>query len=268
MKQQDKIVVAIILAGLIIGAFTFLGIYISKPLQPISGSVIKFIESDNQKTTSTEPDYKNIHDEELKEDVELDSEVDIFSLPIEQTIVTKVIDGDTVELNSGERVRLICIDAPERGEEWYDKAKSFLEDLVLNKEVRLEKDITNRDKYNRLLRYIYTKEGIFVDELIVFEGYARAYIYEPDTRLCPQIVEAEKIARTQNKGMWQDITGDNCVDLGCPEGTIYVGSKNSDKYHECSCRYAKNIAEKNLNCFTSRKDAQRQEYVGCKRCDP
>lgn len=236
MKQEDKIAIAIILAGLIIGGFIFLGIYISRPLQPISGKVIEplYLEPINQ-----EPEYATI---------------------------TRVIDGDTVELDSGERVRLICIDAPERGEEWYDKAKVFLEDLILNKEVKLEKDITNRDKYNRLLRYIYTKEGIFIDELIVFEGYARAYPYEPDTRLCPQMIEAEKIAKTQNKGMWQDITGDDCVDLGCPEGTIYVGSKESNKYHECSCRYAKNIAEKNLNCFTSRKDAERQGYVGCKRC--
>jgi len=119
-----------------------------------------------------------------------------------QGLVTKVIDGDTVVIN-GESVRLICIDTPERGEEGYLEATEYLESLILNKEVILEEDITKRDKYNRLLYYIFTEDGGFINEIMVREGYAEAYPYYPDTRLCPQIQEAEKQARISGKNIWE-----------------------------------------------------------------
>ena len=118
-------------------------------------------------------------------------------------IITKVIDGDTVHIN-GESVRLICIDTPERGEEGYLEATEYLESLILNKEVILEEDITKRDKYDRLLYYIFTKDGRFVNEIMVKEGYAEAYPYYPDTRLCPQIQEAEKQAKITGKNIWEE----------------------------------------------------------------
>ena len=117
-------------------------------------------------------------------------------------IVTKIIDGDTVIINN-ESVRLICIDTPERGEEGYKEASDYLESLILNKEVVLEEDITKRDKYNRLLYYIFTKDGRFVNEIMVRQGHAEAYPYEPDTRLCPQIIEAEKQAKITGKNIWE-----------------------------------------------------------------
>jgi len=120
----------------------------------------------------------------------------------EPFIVTKVVDGDTVHIN-GESTRLICIDTPERGEEGYQESTKYLESLILNKEVILEEDITKRDKYNRLLYYIFTKKGDFVNEIMVREGYAKAYPYFPDTRLCPQIQEAEKQAKALGKGIWE-----------------------------------------------------------------
>lgn len=104
----------------------------------------------------------------------------------ESGIVTRVIDGDTLVLQNGEKVRLICVDTPERGEKGFKKAKEFLEQLVLNKKVLLEKDITNRDKYDRLLRYVYVND-IFVNKEIVKQGYGKVYRYEPDTKRCKEI---------------------------------------------------------------------------------
>ena len=63
-------------------------------------------------------------------------------------------------------------------------------------------------------------------------------------------------------------TSDPCVSIGCPEGTQYVGSKKSDKYHYCTCRWAKEIYKENLICFTSVADAQSKGYVACKVCHP
>lgn len=105
--------------------------------------------------------------------------------------VIRVIDGDTFELYSKDKVRLICIDAPELGNSGSYKAKEFLESLVLDKEVRLEKDISESDKYGRLLRYVWVNnsfnEEIFVNKEMVGEGYANVFRYGDDTRRCGEI---------------------------------------------------------------------------------
>lgn len=116
-------------------------------------------------------------------------------------IVARVIDGDTIEIDTGESVRLICIDTLERGQNGYQEAKDYLEGLVLGKEVKLVRDISETDKYDRLLRYVYL-DGDFVNEMIVREGHGSAYPYSPDTSLCPQILEAEAEAKEKEKGIW------------------------------------------------------------------
>ena len=117
--------------------------------------------------------------------------------------VTYVVDGDTIEIETGERVRLICMDTPEKGEEDYKESKEYLEDLILYKKVKLEKDISEVGKYGRLVRYIYLKDGTFVNEVMVKEGYATAYWYEPDITLCPIIQDAEDYARRNELGTWK-----------------------------------------------------------------
>ncbi|MFH1801481.1 MAG: thermonuclease family protein [archaeon] len=121
------------------------------------------------------------------------------------TKVTYVVDGDTLDINTGERVRLICIDTPETYENYYQEAKDYLKILTLNKEIRLEKDVSETDRYGRILRYIYLTDGTFVNELIVKQGYGKAYPYSPDTSLCPQIEEAEQYAKNNNLGIWADV---------------------------------------------------------------
>jgi len=55
-------------------------------------------------------------------------------------------------------------------------------------------------------------------------------------------------------------SNDDCADFGCPEGTMFVGSKNSDKYHKCSCSYASKIKKENIVCFSSVQEAENQGY--------
>jgi len=78
-------------------------------------------------------------------------------------------------------VRYIGIDTPERNQAYYEKAKQINRELVHNKEVRLEKDITNKDRYGRLLRYVYINDT-FVNAEIVKRGYAYSKAYPPDTK--------------------------------------------------------------------------------------
>lgn len=140
--------------------------------------------------------YEEVTPEKITENVEPEEIKDLY-------IVTRVIDGDTIEIEGGKRVRLICINTPETGEKGYKESKDFLIDLILNKEVKLVLDFTEKDKYGRLLRYIYLEDGRFVNELIVRLGYGVAYPYGQDTSLCPLIENAERLAEESNLGIWK-----------------------------------------------------------------
>ncbi len=100
--------------------------------------------------------------------------------------VIRIIDGDTFELSSGDIIRLICVDAPEIGKQGADEAAIFLSSLILNKEVRLESDIDDKDDYGRLLRYVYIDE-LFVNKEIVSQGYGSVFRYGNNTKLCGEI---------------------------------------------------------------------------------
>ena len=110
-------------------------------------------------------------------------------------LVSRVIDGDTFELCSGETVRLLCVDTPEKGEEGYEEAKLFLEDLLLYNPVELKQsnyDGPNKDKYNRLLRWVYiynssSVEQLFVNKYILEEGYGDILIIPPET--CNEVAD-------------------------------------------------------------------------------
>jgi len=123
-------------------------------------------------------------------------------------LITKVIDGDTVEIEGGARVRLIGIDTPETvdprkpvqcfGIQASDYAKSLLTGVA----VKLEKDVEDKDKYNRLLRYIYLADGTFVNLKLVAEGYASAYPYPPNIAHATEFKTAQANARMAGLGLW------------------------------------------------------------------
>lgn len=125
----------------------------------------------------------------------------------ESVKVSRVIDGDTVELSDGRRVRYIGIDTPETGDprrgvqcygrEAYEKNR----ELVEGKMVELEKDVSETDKYGRFLRYVYIN-NVLVNELLVEEGYAYSSSYPPDVKYQDNFLEAQKLAREENKGLW------------------------------------------------------------------
>jgi len=125
--------------------------------------------------------------------------------------VTNIVDGDTIDIDTGERVRLICIDTPERGENLYQEASDYLEDLILGEDVELVKDVSETDRYGRILRYIYF-DGDFINEEMVRKGYAKAYPYSPYTSLCPEIEDAEDYAKSKKLGIWADTQTDTTTD--------------------------------------------------------
>lgn len=130
---------------------------------------------------------------------------------MERGVVSKVIDGDTIDLSDGRKLRYIGIDTPEtvdpyRGTQCFGKqASEHNKELVLGKEVRLEKDVSETDKYGRLLRYVYVeKEGkeVMVNEQLVFDGFAFARTYPPDVKYQEKFRAAEQVAREKSSGLW------------------------------------------------------------------
>lgn len=175
--------------------------------------------------------------------------------------VTKTIDGDTFDLNNNERVRMSGINTPETGECYYQEAKDKLAELILHKEIYLEKDRSDKDKYGRSLRYVYLNESadeIFVNSILVEEGYARVYDkYKSDTKRYSELKKVEEKSKENNLGVW------NCIDN--KKGCMYVGSENSDKYHTPDCKFAKKIKPENLVCFNSIEEAEEggRKFSGC-----
>lgn len=167
-----------------------------------------------------------------------------------------VVDGDTFVLNNGEIVRLLGIDSPERGDINYDKSAYELQLLLQGRSLSFEADVTDRDFYGRLLRYIYA-DGVLVNLKLVEDGWARAAYYPPDVRYVELFSKAQKEAQDANKGIWNvDETqykrfGSKCVELGCPEGTIAVASTVGDVFYGCYCGTVYRIKKENLRCFTT-----------------
>ena len=119
----------------------------------------------------------------------------------EQALVARVIDGDTVELADGRRVRYLGIDTPESGEYYAEEATTRNKGLVEGKTVELQRGSRNQDEYGRLLRYVYV-DGIFVNSELVAEGYATAYIFDPDDRYSQILVQLEQYAKMRERGLW------------------------------------------------------------------
>jgi micrococcal nuclease len=130
--------------------------------------------------------------------------------------VVKIVDGDTFHLKSltggkAERVRLIGIDAPEtrtNGKKvkhpFGPVSKAYLDDLLKDRLVRLEYDVTKKDQYGRTLAYVYLKDGTFVNAKMVHDGYAAVVTFPPNVRHAEYFYELQQKARADNLGMWSE----------------------------------------------------------------
>jgi len=126
--------------------------------------------------------------------------------------VRRVVDGDTIEMENGEKVRYIGINTPESVDprsaiECFGKeASAYNKNLVEGKELRLVKDVSDRDTYGRLLRFVYLADGTFVNELLVREGYAFVSSYPPDISKQDTFHQAEATAKNEKRGLWNETT--------------------------------------------------------------
>lgn len=156
--------------------------------------------------------YKKLH---LSKPVEISKEASSTSTVVNENSelvrVTRVIDGDTIEIEGGRKIRYIGMNTPETvnpqkpvqcfGREASEENKR----LIDGKMVRLEKDVSEVDRYGRLLRYVYVGDT-FINDVLVRQGFAHASTFPPDVAHQQQFLQAEQEARDNNKGLW----------AGCP----------------------------------------------------
>lgn len=141
-----------------------------------------------------------------KNNTELDTQ------PLVEGLVTKIVDGDTIYVvvdGKARSVRLIGIDTPEtkhptlEPECYGDEASAYISSLVLNKIVRLESDITNEDRYDRLLRHVWVGD-LNINNALVRNGYAFSVEYKPDIKHQTLYNASEQYAKDYELGIWSN----------------------------------------------------------------
>jgi micrococcal nuclease len=167
--------------------------------------------------------------------------------------VVKVIDGDTIDIRINdkiERLRLIGINTPETvdprkpvecfGKQASEKARALLD----GKQVSIESDSTQgeRDKYNRLLRYVFLEDGTNLNLLMIREGYAYEYTYDLPYKYQNEFKQAQKYAEENELGLWNTCEkldgGQTSVNLVGADACVIKGNISSKKekiYHAPGC---------------------------------
>lgn len=117
--------------------------------------------------------------------------------------VTRIVDGDTIECHPGVRVRLIGMDTPEMNQAPFGRqARDTLATLIpVGTTVQLELDVGRKDRYDRVLAYVW-REGVLVNWWLVRNGWARTLTVPPNVRYVDPLIEAQRTARSEGRGLW------------------------------------------------------------------
>lgn len=181
-------------------------------------------------------------------------------------VVQTVVDGDTIILADGRKVRYLGIDTPEMGRDHRppqflaQAAKQFNARLVQNQELRLEFDKEHYDQYGRLLAYLFLPDDRMVNAALVRQGLARVYLFPPNLRYRQLLVAAQRQAMQAHRGIWQrPLIADE---------SYYVVNTRSLRFHRPHCRASKRISRQYRLILANPWDAYLQGYSPCRLCRP
>ena len=176
-----------------------------------------------------------------------------------------IVDGDTVVLDDGQKIRYIGINAPELAhddhetEPYGEESKGFNAMLVQRGKVHLEFDKERFDQYKRRLAYVFLKSGTFVNAEMLSNGYAYFLWSPPNLKYNSLLLQAQRSAMLAKMGIW----------LNWKENkNQVVGNKNSRRYHLATCPYGRQIKPQNRVIFQKKWDAHWEGYAPAKRCIP
>lgn len=137
----------------------------------------------------------------------------------ETVLISKVLDGDTVETSKGEKIRYLGINSPENGEPYSKEASEKNSQLVLGKNVQLEFDVQNKDRYGRTLAYVFIDKTLINVELVKL-GLAVSETIQPNVKYQGKILASEKEARSSCLGIWSGLcsktsgsSNSNCIKI-------------------------------------------------------
>ncbi len=136
--------------------------------------------------------------------------------------------------------------------------------LIEGKRVRLERDISDQDRYGRLLRYVYLKDGRMVNALLVEAGYAQVMTIQPDVKHTEPLRRLEREAREARRGLWVAKPAPRAPPqaLDCP----VIGNKRSYIYHiPGGAFYQRMLRSRNRVCFQSEAEPKAQGYRRSRR---
>ena len=176
-----------------------------------------------------------------------------------------VVDGDTLILVDGQKVRYIGINAPElahddhSAEPYGEASKRFNALLVNRKKVRLEFDKERFDRYKRLLAYVFLKNDNFVNAEILSNGFAYLLRHRPNLKYDSMLLQSQRHAMSAKVGIWQ---------YWQENKNKVIGNKNSYRFHLPACPYGKRIKHRNRIVFHKKWDAYWEGYAPAKRCQP
>ena len=193
----------------------------------------------------------------------------IFSLALNPSPwhrVKYVFDGDTILLQNREKVRYLGIDAPEidheggKSEFMALDARKFNMNSVAGSPIRLEFDGKKRDRYGRLLAYVFLETGDMVNALLVKRGLAHVMFKKGNIRYKDHLLRCQRQAMKEKLGLWRR--------PGMDAKGPCLGNRNSRRFHRPDCPFAARISSRNLVRFRSRIDAYWQGYSPCRECRP
>lgn len=180
--------------------------------------------------------------------------------------VTTVIDGDTVVLENGRKVRIAFIDTPELGykkrkQQYFSiRAKIFITNIVSGQNVTLQK-ITAKDRYKRLVAIVTLRDGQDVGALLVRKGMAFVYPHGVKHQsYIDELGKMQKKAMDERAGMW-----DKVITFFENTGNV-IGNRRSKRFFALDCKFAKDIATKNKVHFMSAVDALYNGYAPARIC--
>jgi micrococcal nuclease len=174
--------------------------------------------------------------------------------------VVKIVDGDTVELSDGQRVRYLGIDTPEKKEPLYAEAAKLNERLVLNREVRWELGKEPKDDYGRTLVWLFA-DGKLVNVEMVREGLARVYLFPSNDQYKEALIAAQKEARAAKRGRW--------AEPHPADEKFYVSGRGGSaqyRFHRPSCKLIKDL-DKKIHIETP-DQALDEGRSPCRECKP
>jgi micrococcal nuclease len=176
-------------------------------------------------------------------------------------VVARIVDGDTVELRGGDVLRLLAIDTPEKGEPFYHEAADLLRELSFNKTAKIEFAGSRRDKYGRLLGYLYA-DSLFVNREILRHGLGYLYLFRDNELKQDRVrllLEAQRQAMRDKVGLWS---------LKREPEEYYVQKAGSFRLHRPGCRSVANLREGNYRVFQTREEGLATGLSPCRNCKP